>query len=195
MNPIYRITNFVIMLLVVFFSQTGYAQPTAAFNYDFNGGLSNACVPVTITLSNNSSSDATTFRWSVDGQQFSTEENPIRSVTTGGTYNICLEVSNAGGQTDQHCENITLFDPPVLSLTATPTIGCAPLDVAFTISSTVEMDSLIIDYGDGLIDLLPVSGTSFVQNHVYTTIGNFSVTITVYDENGCASTLSQVQSD
>lgn len=175
--------------MLLLFSTPAFAQPSANFTFNFNGGQGSSCVPVTVGLFNNSSSDAVSFEWSVDGQVFSMEENPIRTITVGGTYQFCLRVEDAAGSSNQFCQDISFFEPPSISLTATPSIGCAPLMVDFTISSTVEMDSIILDFGNGVLERQNASGLSSSLQHTYTNVGNFSLTLTVFDVNGCRSTI------
>ena len=68
--------------------------------------------------------------------------------------------------------------PPVAYFSGSPTIGNAPLDVAFTDSSTGSIDSRSWDFGDG--------GSSSAQNpsHTYTDPGTYTVSINVTGPGG-----------
>jgi len=67
---------------------------------------------------------------------------------------------------------------PVANFTATPTTGTAPLNVAFTSTSTGTISTFAWNFGDG--------GTSTLANpsHTYTTAGSFTVSLTVTGPGG-----------
>lgn len=72
-------------------------------------------------------------------------------------------------------------DAPTASFDATPTSGTAPLTVAFTDTSTGEVESWEWDFGDGT--------TSTEQNpsHTFTEPGVYAVTLKVSNESGDSS--------
>ena len=71
---------------------------------------------------------------------------------------------------------------PVASFTADPMIGCVPLTVDFTDTSTGDPINWDWEFGDG--------GTSTVQNptHLYEVVGNYTVNLTVCNLDGCDNT-------
>lgn len=71
---------------------------------------------------------------------------------------------------------------PVASFTADPMIGCVPLSVDFTDTSTGDPINWDWEFGDG--------GTSTVQNptHLYEVVGNYTVNLTVCNLDGCDNT-------
>ncbi|MEM3342641.1 MAG: PKD domain-containing protein [Thermoplasmata archaeon] len=75
--------------------------------------------------------------------------------------------------------------PPVANFTADITNGTAPLAVSFT-STSYDPDGIIVSYfwnfGDGN------SSTLQKPNHTFTTPGNYTVKLTVIDNNGANST-------
>lgn len=75
---------------------------------------------------------------------------------------------------------------PVASFTATPTSGTAPLNVAFTDTSTGSPTSWSWAFGDG--------GTSTAQNpaHTYTAAGTYTATLTATNGTGSSSTSSTI---
>ncbi len=70
---------------------------------------------------------------------------------------------------------------PVASFTASPTSGTAPLDVAFSDTSTGSPTSWAWTFGDG--------GTSTTQNpsHTYSTAGTYTATLTATNAGGSTS--------
>jgi gliding motility-associated-like protein len=72
---------------------------------------------------------------------------------------------------------------PAVSFIASDSSGCAPLCVTFT-SPAQAGDVCQWNFGDGN----NTTGNS-PQNHCYTTPGDFDVTLTITDNNGCSATL------
>ena len=80
--------------------------------------------------------------------------------------------------------NMPASTVPVASFSATPTSGTAPLDVAFTDTSTNNPTSWSWSFGDGT--------TSTAQNplHTYSAAGTYSVTLTATNASGSGTTTS-----
>lgn len=64
------------------------------------------------------------------------------------------------------------------SFIASPTSGLRPLTVAFTDTSTVEVDSRLWSFGDG------ITSTFINPTHTYTSLGVYTVTLTVNGPDG-----------
>ena len=78
------------------------------------------------------------------------QANPVHQYASAGTFTVSLTVSNANGSnTRTRPAYITIGNPPVASLTATPASGTAPLPVAFdgTGSSGANL-TYAWDFGD-----------------------------------------------
>jgi len=75
---------------------------------------------------------------------------------------------------------------PIANLTATPTQGVTPLEVAFDASGSSDADgdtlTYAIDYGDGTTE------TGVTSTHTYTSIGVYTAILTVNDGNGGTDT-------
>jgi PKD repeat protein len=78
--------------------------------------------------------------------------------------------------------SVGTLPPPFADFSGTPTSGDAPLDVAFSDSSTGSVDSWSWDFGDG--------GTSTAQNpsHTYPAAGTYTVSLTVTGPGGTDTT-------
>jgi PKD repeat protein len=119
--------------------------------------------------------------WDVDndGTTDYTVQNPTHTYTSCGSYTVALTVvDGTGQQTETKIDYITV-DPITAGFTTSASGGFAPVTVQFTDTSTGSIAVWLWDVdGDNVTDYA-------VQNplHVYTTPGNYTVTLTVL--NGC----------
>ena len=98
---------------------------------------------------------------------------------------MSLTVTDEHGCSDTATKEsyITSNEPPIADFSATPAGGTAPLLVQFTDDSVAGTNPIVSwywEFGDG--------DTSTEQNpsHTYTSVGTYSVTLTVTDEHGCS---------
>lgn len=131
-----------------------------------------------------------TWLWDLGNGNSSTLQNPTATYFTPGTYTIRLTVTNNNGSnTLTRAQYITVYEPPTVNFSANTQTGCFPLRVQFTDLSSVQAGSSIVswqwDFGNGV--------TSTEQNPlaVYTSAGNFAVTLKVTDNRGCSRILGR----
>ncbi|WP_419211071.1 PKD domain-containing protein [Maribacter sp. X9] len=156
--------------------------PTAVASSDVTQGDA----PLEVAFSSAGSTDDVLikeYRWDFgDGSASSTEENPVHTFTTAGSYTVTLTVTDGGMLTDTDTLTITVNavdGAPTAVASSDVTQGDAPLEVAF--SSAGSTDDVLIkeyrwDFGDG-------SASSTEENpvHTFTTAGSYTVTLTVTD--------------
>lgn len=181
-----------LLFLLVCWAQQSWAQLQA----NFSSNTQEVCIPNLIQLSDSSISTGSAivqWEWSNNGVVFSNLPNPALYLNVAGTYDICLQVVDALGNRDTLCRvaYLTAFNGPTVSYVLQPTNGCAPLGVNFT-NNTQLGDAPIQqwrwDFGDGTLDTVQAS-----PSHLYTTVGNFDVTLVAIDTNGCRD--AQLQSN
>ena len=180
-----------LLLLPIMLSAFFVMGQPSTFTYQIDGGTGSPCAPTEVNFFPVTTLTNPTFTWQVNGVTFSNQEEPIRIFPIGGVYNVCLQVSS-GGTTEMHCEQITVFDPPTITLDNDVTLGCSPLAVNFILTSTSNIDSVVWDLGDGTV--ISQNGTDsviMIFTHDYLTGGTYSPIITVFDENGCKSTVTK----
>lgn len=146
----------------------------------FTSSPNNACngVPVQFT---DTSNFANSWDWDFgDGNAHSTQQNPLHTYTTNGTYTITfIAVFNNCRDTVIGQNYITVSTPIGFSLSADDTSSCsAPLTVNFT-SNAPGATGYTWDFGDGN------TSTSPNPTYTYTTNGTFTVTLGVANSNGC----------
>jgi len=122
--------------------------------------------------------------WESDGQwdtDWSSNKKINHNYTDEGTYYVSMEVKDTDGHADSKSIGVTVLNTPIAAFIATITNGQPPLFVEFIDHSTHDPTSWHWDFGDGQ--------TSEQQNptHIYTMIGNYSVTLLASNEYGIDS--------
>ncbi|MGI6023331.1 MAG: PKD domain-containing protein, partial [Methanoculleus sp.] len=141
-------------------------NPVASFAVDKASGDA----PLTVQFTDTSNWKPDTYEWNFGDGTTSTEQNPVHTYTTAGTYTVTLKVSRDGGSTSTATKNVAV--KPVADFEADTTRGDSPLTVKFTDLSEGAVDEWKWDFGDGR--------TSTEQDpvHVYNTTGTYTVTLT-----------------
>ena len=159
--------------------------PTASFTIN----PSAECVPAAITFTDASSGDFPITDWSWDFGDGDTDNGQIIAphiYTADGIYSATLTVTDTRGCSGSISRNVTVHPLPPVDFDAFQ-YGCAPISVSFSditlgISPNV---SWLWNFGDGT--------TSTLENptHLYNTDGNYTVSLTVEDANGCTNTITK----
>jgi len=159
---------------------------------DFTSNITSGSAPLSVTFSDLSTNSPTSWAWDFDndGVVDSTDQNPTYTFTTAGNYTVNLTVTNSvGSDSTVKTDYITVSksstptEPaPVAAFTADVTSGTAPLMVNFTDQSTGSPTSWNWDFGDGFND------TEQNVSHTFSEVGNYTVNLTVSNENGTNST-------
>jgi PKD repeat protein len=155
------------------------ASPVAAFTYSNTTG----CSPVSVSF-NNTSTGAVGYSWSFGVGSNSTVTSPSALYGTSGNYTVTLTATSANGCTATSSQQVAVTAHDITAFfTGNPTMGCAPLPVSFTGSSSPLATSWNWSFGDG--------STSNLRNppHTYTVTGNYNVSLVVTSAQGCKDTL------
>ncbi len=158
---------------------TVLAAPTAGFSFN--------SVNFTVDFTN-TSTNGDSYSWDFGDGTASNLENPSHTYTMEGTYTVVLTVTNECGTTTSS-QVIVIQEggsAPTASFSATPTRGCAPLEVTFIDVSTGGPSSWSWAFEGG------TPATSTLQNPVvtYSAPGIYEVTLTVTNAQG-NNTLTQ----
>lgn len=137
----------------------------------------------------NTSSYATQNFWEFGDSTYSEVINPIHTYTQVGTYNVKLYSSNDYGNSSTS-HSITISNPtPTISFTYirksdTNAYRFIPsITTILTLNETIT--SILWNFGDGS------TSTLFSPSHIFTTIGNHTITLTVTNNYGSSSTSTQ----
>jgi PKD repeat protein len=151
------------------------SQPVAAF-MNTNNLLS-------VDFTDNTTNSPVSWTWDFGDSQTSNQQNPTHIYSAGGTYNICLVVTNVCGDADTTCTTVTVCDQLVAAFSFTQNEDT----VFVTDQSTGSAATWLWDFGD--------SQSATTQNavHNYATGGIYTVCLTATDACGSIdSTCQQV---
>lgn len=161
----------------------------------FNMTPETSCLPSTeVTLTNQSSTNITSYLWTYDDGSTSTASNPKKTFTQPAdkdqyviheitTYPIKLVVTSQNGCKDSTEKTFTVHQPTAL-FTPSVTEGCAPLTVTFTDGSisTDPINTKTWNWGEGTPQTSPLGTIT----HTYNTPGTYQVKLTVGTSSGCS---------
>jgi gliding motility-associated-like protein len=160
---------------------------TAKFTYTKQSN----CAPAVVEFVNNSTTGTNiTYTWNFGtGADVSVADNSGQEqiYSKPGKYKVVLVVSD-GTHADTTSTIITIARGPNVNFTASPTIGCNPLLVHYTSTSTpgdTAIVNTIWDFRNGDYG----SGTSVT--YTYNQAGKYNAFLKVTDKNGCYSHLEK----
>lgn len=186
MIPVSRLW-FKILLLVAFTVPAISAD--AQVKADFDATPLTGCSPMVVYFRDASTGDSLSYYWDLGNGTISYLQHPIATYFDPGKYSIKLVVKNKSGS-DSLIKNqfIVVNAPPTVSFKASDSLGCFPLRVNFTEFSTPGSGTIVSyewDFGDGTLS------DERNPSHTYTNIGNFTVTLRVYNSNGCVKVFTK----
>jgi len=141
------------------------------------------------SMSYDGDGDIISYQWDFGDGSSGAGISTTHTYTVAGNYTAWLTVTDDDGATASEAELITVTDPvpnnpPVAIATATPISGDSPLSVDFDGSHSYDLDGnrIIVSYDWDFGDTS--TGTGIYPNHIYTSAGNFTATLTVTDDEG-----------
>ncbi len=158
-------------------SRSGYITVTEPLTANFTGTPKSGMAPLAVTFTDTSAGSPTAWSWDFGDGNTSTNENPLHTYSTAGTFRVNLTVTK-GTATDTrsaagYISVASATQPLVANFAGLPASGTRPLTVTFTDKSVGGPTLWSWDFGDG--------NTSTVQNptNTYTRTGSFPVSLTV----------------
>ena len=146
--------------------------------------LGTGCLPYNVQLNNTTTITTVPYNtnWNFGSTITSQLGNTVtQSFTALGQYNVIMTASNG------YCTYVDSQKVTVAGTTGTWTHDtgyvCGATPVKFNVYGNSYTDSIIVDYGDGIVSM-PYVGSG-VFTHVYATGGTYYPTVTLKSTNGC----------
>ncbi len=171
---------------------------------DFTSSQTTGCGSVNAAFSDLSNSTAgiiTSWSWDLSGVT-SSSASPGHIYSLPGSYTICLTVQDIQGNEGTLCKDnfITVFALPQPDFVADNPVGCAPLEVHYDDLSTTSGSNItewIWGVG-GSAGVITDDGTATEISSVYDVPDNYTISLTITDDNNCTNTVtkeSYIQAD
>ena len=141
--------------------------------------------PMTIHFQDQSSGQITHWQWSFGDGSTTTLQNPVHTYAAGGTYFVCLTVSNSDSGNmchDVSCVAITIHEP-----------GACVADYQYAVDSVNRLKARFTDHSTGNINawhwVFGDGGSSSERNptHIFSTYGKFRVCLTAYNTDSVST--------
>lgn len=164
--------------------------PTAAFNFTNTGGCLEPIQFNDISAGNGGTFSQWQWNFGDTPAGTSTDQNPLYTYTTGGTYSVKLRVITTEGCYADTTRTITFSGVPTASFTGNTQV-CINSQQTFTNNSTVASGTITQwnwNFGDGSATAIINATNGNAQVHTFATPGTYTVTLTVVTSTGCTST-------
>ena len=147
---------------------------------DFTGSPTTGLPPLTVSFTDLSIDNVTTWEWDFGDGETSGQQHPDHEYAAPGQYSVRLKITGPGGSDSIVKQNYigVLFSPPTVDFTGTPTSGLSPLEVQFTDLTADSVTGWFWTFGDG--------GVSVLQHplHTYEAAGAYTVALNVSGPGG-----------
>ena len=162
-------------------------NPSAVMNLD----TTIACHTAIINAIGSGSQDVASLVWTfgegIAGvRDTSHTADTLHIYNRPGYYLVTLTVTDVHGCVKVDTQTVHIIGPTA-GFSASPLTGCTPVNVNFNDTSLTEgsaITSWIWNYGTGSGDTTSAVGD---VSHSYSTPGNYNITLTVVDANGCSN--------
>lgn len=164
------------------------------------------CAPLNVRLQNNSTPQDGQYEWYIieylpgGGERVaysSLQTSPVFQFNDPGTFSIIMKVTTPDGCQDSvTMYNAIVVNPqPIAEFEADPAISMLSengglvnfINYADQSMVTGGQGSFYWDFGDGTID-----STNFSEPHIYTSWGDYNVTLHVQSNSGCSSEITHL---
>lgn len=184
-NKLYNRRLIFLTFCVIFFCVLSIGSVSAAEepSANFTSNTTSGDAPLVVQFNDTSTGNATSWSWDFGDNGTSTEQNPVHTYTTEGTYDISLTASNeAGNDTIIQDDYITVAIPPTVTTnlaggtyTTTQTVTLTTDDPTATIYyATDTTDPRTSDTRIQYTDSITISNTTTLRYAAIDTNGNWS---------------------
>jgi len=166
-------------------------KPTASFVYSPTNPVINEVVHFNAEESTDPDGTITSWKWDFgDAKPIGYDETVNHKYSKEGTYRVVLEVTDDSGNTDTVSNTITIRDVgmPIAYFEYTPEDPKINTNVDFNASKSEDPGGTIFRYDWNFGDNTTVSDVNPTITHQYTTVGIFTVRLTVWDDDANTAT-------
>jgi PKD repeat protein/KaiC/GvpD/RAD55 family RecA-like ATPase len=163
--------------------------PTAQFTESAEIVDTDVIIHFNASLSYDLDGSITGYFWDFGDGTNTTSMTTNHSYQDNGNYTVSLTVTDDDGATDSTNSSKTVHNkPPAASFIKSPETAYTAQSTAFNASDSYDPDGTIMEYfwdfGDG------INATGIIVNHAYTENGTYTVTLTVTDNDGAATSIN-----
>lgn len=155
---------------------------SSLYNYSVNPG----CHFDTIHFSGPASNGITQWTWTMNGNVFSTQQNPIKVLAASGQFPIKLLTSN--GVCSDSTVSTIILDDEVRAGFETNNIICPEDSIILKNTSTGKINSWLWNFGNGNTSTLQTPSSQYYP--VTGIESSYTVLLTAFGSNGCIDTVS-----
>lgn len=155
--------------------------PTVFFTWDPDP----TCLGTETYFFGTSSGDIVSWEWDFGDGATSSIQNPIHLYVNAQIFSVSLTVTDVNGCSETISQDVEVAEAPDLDFTINPNPACLNEPTDFSGSSGANIASWEWDFGDGF------NATGQNVTHAYDQAGDFSVLLTVTDNNGCSNSLAK----
>lgn len=159
---------------------TVYPLPVPSFT------AGNVCLNFPVQINDNSGisqGNITGWSWNLGDSATSTAQNPTHFFSAAGVYPVTLTVMSDQGCEASVTDSVEIYAPPTPQPIAGS--GCVNESIAFSDTSSGSNNNVVSydwSFGNGNVS------TNVTPSNVYTSAGNYTVTLTTVNDNGCRAT-------
>lgn len=169
-------------LIIFFLFFKAFPTQGQTLSFAFESSTGTFCAPSTIKFTPSFSPTPITFFWQfgIDNEE-SDALSPTFSYSSPGNYRVTL-IALFENTILEETRIVSIYGSPNFTITPNSNAFCQPGPVDFTVNSTVPLNSMVWNFGDGSPDQ---PGTGLTNSHQYNALGNYSVSLTAMDARGC----------
>jgi len=154
----------------------------------FSSDLREGCAPFRVSFTDTSrfAGANATYQWDFGDGILSNDRSPVHVYQVAGTYTVSLKLTSELGctKTISRTAYVQVKAPPRAQFTNSNPVACRlPFSVQFTNTSTGSGNTYQWSFGNGAVS------AAVSPQQVFTTAGNFTVSLIATGYNGCRDTL------
>lgn len=166
--------------------------PNATFTYSPTAPLTDENVTFNAAASYDFDGQIVNYFWDFGDGNTGTGNVTVHSYADNGTYTVTLTITDNDGLNSTASDTIVVQNrPPVASFTESAEIVDTNVVIHFNASESYDPDGSIVsyywDFGDG------TNATGMIVNHTYPDNGNYTVKLTVTDDDGASAIATDVK--